>query len=167
MKSKIIGFILAIVFLAVLVFSYYSISHNGSFSGLRKLFNIEPDLNAISQKCNIPITHSYALNGAEAIVKVGSNDDFRNAADCVVDEFPSSEKNKRKIDKIVDEGYNPLSISGGERIMIAGKTTCVLIFPSMYGNVMVVGDVDDLYHTDLRSLTTGLMRDISSGANNQ
>lgn len=160
--SKAKSYFWGFVVIAILAGLFYCVQHNGSFSGVRNALNIKPDLNAISEKCNLPIKHSYALGGAKAIVKVGTGDAFEKDASCVLNEFPSAEKNRKKLENILYKNGSPFDMSDDNHIFIVGDPCSVIIFPTTAGDVMIVGDASNLSHIDNNSLMTGLMKDVSS-----
>ncbi|MFU0480053.1 hypothetical protein HXT42_05000 [Gardnerella sp. DNF01192] len=160
--SKAKSYFWGFVVVAILAGLFYCVQHNPSFSGVRHLLNIKPDLNAISEKCHLPIKRSYALGGDNAIIKVGTGDNFQQAASCVLDEFPSADANHKKLENILYKNGNPFDMNDDNHIFIVSDPCSVMIFPTTAGDVMIVGNANNLSKIDNGSLMAGLMKDVSS-----
>lgn len=163
--SKAKGYIWVFVIVAIIFSIFYFSKNNNSSSSSNTISqnaNAEPNLNAISKKCNLPIKRSHALRNTDAIIKIGSGEDFQKAASCVINEFPSAEENQKKLENILYKNGNPLDSSEDNNIVIYGDSCSLSITPTIAGYLMLVGDIKSAINTvDKNTFAAELSKDIA------
>lgn len=164
MMSKAKNYFWGFVIVAIIFSIFYFSKNNNSSSSSNTISqnaNTEPNLIAISKKCNLPIKRSHALRNTDAIIKIGFGKDFQKAASCVINQFPSAEENQKKLENILYKNGDPSDSSEDNNIVIYGDSCSLSITPTFAGCLMLVGDIKSAINIDKNAFAAELTKDIT------